>query len=135
MPLCGGPSRSRAGRPTGSTAMTPPSAGMYRPAGRAASIPPVLAPHLALDVLLGDLRPPEDVPCVHQHSDAPPADGEHRPEEPVSVGDRPDHDEEGVDQDIDENMTVKVTPLLELPHRPVAGCLLTCISCHDRPSP
>src|SRR5207247_7137641 len=83
------------------------------------------AVHLPVDVLLGDLLAAVDVPGVHDHADAPPGDGEHRPEEPVRVGKHPDHHQEGVDQDVDEKMTAKVTLLLESPDRLVVQCLLS----------
>src|SRR5215471_3330645 len=95
----------------------------------------VLALNLALDVLLGDLRPPVDVPRVHDHADTPSGDGEHRPEEPVIVAERPDRHQERVDQHIDQNMTAEVAPLLQLRDRPVVSRLLTCVGNHGEPSP
>src|SRR5215469_16496948 len=56
----------------------------------------VLALDLTLDVLFGDLRPPEDIPRVHHHADAPSDDEEHWPEEPMAASDRPDHHHERV---------------------------------------
>src|ERR1700760_1248653 len=54
-----------------------------------------------------------------------PGDREHRPEEAVRVGHHPDHHQQGVDQDVDEQMTAKVTLLLESPDRLVTQLLLT----------
>ena len=99
------------------------------------SAPAVLALHLVLDVLFGDLGAPVDVPCVHHHADAPASDREYRPEEPVHVRDRPDHHQERVDQHIDKNVAAEVAPLLQLGDRFVAGTLIVCVVDHGGPSP
>src|SRR5215472_9536729 len=86
--------------------------------------------HLVLDVLLGDLTPPVDVPCVHHQADAPRGNGEQGPEEPSSSCERPDQHHEAVDQHIYEKVSVKVAPLLQPLHGLVARRLLTSVDCH-----
>src|SRR5215472_18567858 len=134
-----------ADRPATGRRRSADSASLIDRSTRARPIPPpcmplcsaqlVLALDLALDVLFGDLRPPEDIPRVHHHTDARSDDEEHRPEEPVPAGDRPDHHHERVDQHVDQKVTEKVAPLLQVRDRFVANGLLTCAGSHDGPPP
>src|SRR5215469_7133677 len=107
---------------------------MSMPASFARSVLSAVALNLVLDVFFSDAGPPVDVPCVHHQADAPAAYDEHRPEEPVWAGHRPDRHEESVDEDIDQDVTAEVAALLELLHRPVARRLLTYVSSHGRSS-
>src|SRR6266508_992315 len=89
------------------------------------SSPALQAFHLAADLLFVELVVAVDIPRVHDHTDAPSHDGEHGPEEPVKVGQSPDHHEERVDQEIDQKMPREIAPLLEALDCPLAKDLLT----------
>src|SRR6266508_1045385 len=89
------------------------------------SSPALQAFHLAADLLFVELVVAVDIPRVHDHTDAPSHDGEHGPEEPVNVGQSPDHHEERVDQEIDQKMPREIAPLLEALDRPLAKDLAT----------
>src|SRR6266540_7372111 len=89
------------------------------------SSPALQAFHLAADLLFVELVVAVDIPLVHDHTDAPSHDGEHGPEEPVNVGQSPDHHEERVDQEIDQKMPREIAPLLEALDRPLAKDLAT----------
>src|SRR6266498_1011301 len=89
------------------------------------SSPALQAFHLAADLLFVELVVAVDIPRVHDHTDARSHDGEHGPEEPVNVGQSPDHQEERVDQEIDQKMPREIAPLLQALDRPLAKDLAT----------
>src|SRR6266542_7109749 len=89
------------------------------------SSPALQAFHLAADLLFVELVVAVDIPRVHDHTDVRSHDGEHGPEEPVNVGQSPDHQEERVDQEIDQKMPREIAPLLQALDRPLAKDLAT----------
>src|SRR6266702_722285 len=57
---------------------------------------PLKALHLAVDLVFVEFVSSEHVPRIHDDTDPPPHDWEHRPEETVKIGQGPDHHQERV---------------------------------------
>src|SRR4029450_10217414 len=119
--------RSGAGRRASRVTIGPPFGARSRTltGTRSAKDSPSTTPmlesaHLSLDPVFLEVLREEDVPGIHDDTDAPPHQKEHRPEEAMRAGERPDRDQEGVDHDVDEQMPDEVPSFLQVLQGPLS---------------